>query len=363
MKKLLCIILVLVTFFAFTSCESIYEFNESTSFDSDVNPNAPIESNTEDGTEIKNEAESDGKLDSKETSDSTGNTESTKPTESTNPSEPNGSQNSEIILKGEPIRVMSYNLKNGYINANRKANTIKDITDFMPDTIGTQETNMRWFNTFEEKGLLDEYELVGEQRYGDKVDREANDNEASAILYRKSKFNLIDSGTYWLSETPEEVNSKLEESKYVRIMTYVVLERKTDGVRFVHVNTHLNTTPAINLRQVQIMISLVNERIYSKHGKLPTFYTGDFNADPSSENEDGYKYLISTGTENARDVAKVSSDENTITGGGKIDHCVVTKGDFYVTLFDVDQERTDTTENAYSNHYPICVEMYLVAKK
>ena len=273
------------------------------------------------------------------------------------------SGNNKVIVKsdtlGEPIKVMTYNLKNGSPSAERKANTIKDISDYMPDTIGTQETHLKWINAL--KGSLsDEYELVGEQRYGNGADvLEKNDNEASAILYRKNKFNLIDSGTYWLSETPEVVNSKLEESKYVRIMTYVVLERKSDGVRFVHVNTHLNTTPSINLRQVEIMVSLVNEKIYSKHGKLPTYYTGDFNADPTSANEDGYKYLISTGTENSRDIAEITSTENTIKGGGMIDHCVVTKGDFLVTFFDVGDDKGDADT---SNHYPVYVEMYITNK-
>lgn len=105
------------------------------------------------------------------------------------------------------------------------------------------------------------------------------------------------------------------------------------------------------------MVELVNEKIYSKHGKLPTFYTGDFNADPASENEDGYKYLISTGTENARDVAEVTTNETTIKNGGMIDHCIVTKGDFKVILFDVGQERPGTDR---SNHYPIYAEMYIL---
>ena len=268
----------------------------------------------------------------------------------------------KVILEadtlGEPIKVMSYNLKNGSPSQERKENTIKDISDYMPDTIGTQETHLKWINALNDS-LSNEYELVGEQRYGDEVPRTQNDNEASAILYRKSKFTLIDSGTYWLSETPEVVNTKLEESKYVRIMTYVVLERKSDGVRFVHVNTHLNTTPSINLRQVEIMVSLVNEKIYAKHGRLPTYYTGDFNTDPAATDENGYKYLIATGTENSRDIAEITSDENTIKGGGKIDHCIVTKGDFVVTFFDVGDEKPDADT---SNHLPVYVEMYITNK-
>ncbi len=258
---------------------------------------------------------------------------------------------------GEVLKVMTYNLKNGSPSAERKTNTINDIKKYMPDTIGTQETHLKWLNALKD-GLGDEYEIVGEQRYGDEVSREQNDNEASAILYRRSKFNLIDSGTYWLSETPEVVNTKLEESKYVRIMTFVVLERKSDGVKFVHVNTHLNTTPSINLRQVQILVSLVNEKVYAKHGELPTYFTGDMNVDPINKNDDGYKYFALIGTEDSRAIAELTTDKNTITGGGRIDHCLVTKGDFVVSSFDVSQERSG---DQYSNHYPVYVEMYFAS--
>ena len=260
---------------------------------------------------------------------------------------------------GEPLKVMTYNVKNGYISAARKTNTVEDVMNFMPDTLGVQEFNSRWFKAFTEKGVFDEYEFVGEQRYGDR-DPDANDNEYSAILYRKGKFKLLDSGTYWLSETPSVPDTKLEASKYVRIMTYVVLERLSDGVKFVHVNTHLNTTPELNLRQMEILIGLVNEKIYSKYGKLPTYFTGDFNASPLSTNNDGYKYLISTGTEDSRFVAEVTSDENTIKNGGMIDHCIVTKDDFLVTFFDVGNDKGDEET---SNHYPVYVKMYILPQE
>ena len=142
-------------------------------------------------------------------------------------------------------------------------------------------------------------------------------------------------------------------------MTYAVLKRLSDGVKFVHVNTHLNSTPSLNLRQMEILVSLVNKKIYSKQGKLPTFFTGDFNASPLSTEADGYKYLISTGTENARDIAEVSSTENTIKNGGMIDHCIVTKNDFRVTFFDVGDDKGEADT---SNHYPIYVKMYILGK-
>ena len=232
---------------------------------------------------------------------------------------------------------------------------IKNITDFMPDVIGTQEVNSVWISIFKMKGLMNEYELIGKPR-GQASDT-SNGNEYSAILYRKSKFNLLDSGTCWLSDTPDKPASKLESSEYIRVMTYVVLERISDGAKFVHVNTHMSWDSKgekTNLEQMKIIVKLVEERIYSKYGELPTYYTGDFNVSMTSE---GYKYLISTGTEDSREVAEVTSDEKTFSGGSIIDYCIVTKGDFLVTSFDVGHGKPG------SDHYPVYVEMYIIPQK
>ena len=258
---------------------------------------------------------------------------------------------------GELLKVMTYNVQTGTPDRQRQAAMIKNITDFMPDVIGTQEVNANWISIFKLKGLLNEYALVGEPRNGNKATDTSNGNEYSAILYRKSKFNLLASGTCWLSDTPDKPASKLDSSEYIRVMTYVVLERISDGAKFVHVNTHMSwdsKDAKTNLEQMKIIVKLVNERIYSKYGELPTYYTGDFNVSMTSE---GYKYLISTGTEDSREVAEVSSDEKTFSGGSIIDYCIVTKGDFLVTSFDVGYGKPG------SDHYPVYVEMYIIPQK
>lgn len=258
---------------------------------------------------------------------------------------------------GEILRVMSYNVQTGSPDRKRQTDMIKNITDFMPDVIGTQEVNSVWISIFKMKGLMNEYELIGKPR-GQASDT-SNGNEYSAILYRKSKFKLIDSGTLWLSDTPDVVNSKLESSEYTRIMTYVVLERISDGVRFAHVNTHMSWDAKgdkTNLKQMKIILKLVDERIYAKHGELPTYFTGDFNVLMTSE---GYKHLLSTGKEDSRLIADVTNDKITFPGnpGKIIDYCIVTEGDFQVATFDVGVDLPG------SDHQPVYVEMYITPQE
>ncbi len=256
---------------------------------------------------------------------------------------------------GEELKVMSYNVQTGTPTTDRVNSMIGNITSFMPDVLGTQEVNYKWIGHFKDKGLLDEYTMVGKPR-GQENDT-SNGNEYSAILYRTSKFNLIDSGTYWLSDTPTVVGSMHPSSDYIRIMTYAVLERKSDGVRFLHVNTHLEWDHGevkTNLIQINIMLDLVNSKVYSKYGELPTFFTGDFNVNEKSE---GYAQMYATGHSDSRYVADKTTNEDTFSGGSQIDFCFVSNEDFLVSEFDVGHGL------AGSDHYPVYIRMYLTPNK
>ena len=108
--------------------------------------------------------------------------------------------------------------------------------------------------------------------------------------------------------------NKLTYANFPRIMTYVVLERKTDGVRFLYVNTHLdhdgNNTIEVaeGVRQQQIEI-LIDE--IKKLGDLPTIVTGDFNVTPEAS---AYQTMIANGFLDASRVAKEGEVKSTYNG-------------------------------------------------
>lgn len=182
--------------------------------------------------------------------------------------------------------VMSFNVFVSQFNTTRKDRVIATIRENVPSIFGVQEANDGWMSALR-SDLGNEYNSVG-------VGREANlKGEYSAIFYRKDLFTLVDSGTKWLSNTPDEAGSKYQipNTTYVancpRVMTYAVLERQTDGVRFLYVNTHLdhdgnnNTTVASQIRRNQIEILLAQiDIVKNEFGNLPTIVTGDFNVSP-----------------------------------------------------------------------------------
>ncbi len=174
----------------------------------------------------------------------------------------------------DAIGVMSFNLKAESKTTDYNARTdavVGTILKYRPAVVGVQEATDQWMNILREK-LGDVYTIVGEGRNAEGHD------EHSAILYLTAEFDCLESGTRWLSDTPEEKGSQFAESHYKRIMTYALLSRKSDGKQFLHVNTHLDygTTAAeeqVKVKQMQVIFDEI-----AKLPSVPTTITGDFNA-------------------------------------------------------------------------------------
>lgn len=174
----------------------------------------------------------------------------------------------------DAIGVMSFNLKaeDKTADHNKRVDAVVEtILKYRPSVVGVQEATDTWIALLNQR-LGDIYTIVGEGRNGD------GSGEHSAILYLTEEFDCIESGTKWLSETPDKKGSQFAESHYKRIMTYALLSRKSDGKQFLHVNTHLDygTTDAeeaVKVAQMQVIFDEI--RNFS-----PDFIiiTGDFNA-------------------------------------------------------------------------------------
>ncbi len=192
--------------------------------------------------------------------------------------------------------VMSFNVFVGDHSAARIDRVVDTIRENTPSVFGVQEADVLWMTTLRSK-LGDIYTSVGVGRDWGGL------GEHSAIFYRTDMFDVIESGTKWLSNTPDKEGSKLTYANFPRIMTYVILERKTDGARFLYVNTHLDhngnnsAEVAEQIRQAQIEILIVEIK---KLGDLPTIVTGDFNVTPDAS---AYTTMITNGYLDASHVA------------------------------------------------------------
>lgn len=220
------------------------------------------------------------------------------------------------------MKIMSYNVQTGTPKPSRAAAMINNILDFDADIVGAQEVNTKWLYIFKGVDLFKTYGFIGLPRMS--LDDLSNGNEYSPILYKKSKFNVLYSGTLWLSETPEKI-SKIEGTAYTRIMTYAVFERKEDKVKFLHVNTHVDYNGEVNPKQVKILLELTKKLGFD----LPTFYTGDFNMFDDGE---GYA-LMTAENDDARLIAKENIENSRLSR--YIDFIFTSKNDFTVSKCEI----------------------------
>lgn len=206
------------------------------------------------------------------------------------------------------LKIMSFNIQteNGtQVDFALRAEMFRDLLDDRrPDSIGMQEVTVNWIKWMDSVSFNDSYAGVGEAR--------SAGGEASSIYYRKDKFDLVDHGTFWLSDTPDVVGSALAGANYPRICTWVHLKDKVTGFEYVHLNTHLdhngNNSAAdgrkIRLAQVQVILEFIE-----KLGDLPMVMTGDFNQAHINSKDAPYpmyKYITGQDSYEAADGTVVS---------------------------------------------------------
>lgn len=121
-----------------------------------------------------------------------------------------------------------------------------------------------------------EYGYVGVGR-----DDGGNAGEFAPILFRKSRFALLDQGTFWLSDTPESVSYGWDAKKYYRICTWAKLLDAKSGKIIQVWNAHLDHEGVESRRNAARLI-LARMGVAVKQGCL-VILLGDLNAPPDSE--------------------------------------------------------------------------------
>lgn len=182
----------------------------------------------------------------------------------------------------------------------------KALTEHGADVIGLQEVTPRW-EEFLKTALPDFEHLL--------VYRSESSLEATPIYWNPKTLTALESGHFWLSETPE-VPSLGWDARYPRIACWVLFEEKESGGRFAFVNTHLDHRGE---QARQNGIRLVCDFIKEKFGDMPLILTGDFNARPDSPTIATADSLL----KDARGAAKESDEGITFHGFHKKADCII----------------------------------------
>lgn len=255
--------------------------------------------------------------------------------------------------QGLTLKVVSYNIRYGAAPdgpdhwENRKGEVARLLREHEADVVGLQEAL---------RGQLDDLASMV-QGYGE-IGVGRNDGktkgEYAAILYRKDRFSVVESGTFWLSDTPETPGSRSWGNRITRICTWARLRDEPTGRTFYVFNTHLDhESQPSRERSVDLIARRIAER---PHAADPVVVTGDFNAGESNP-------VIAAMTAGGfvRDSFRVlhpdASPAGTFTSfrlgnveTEKIDYVFVSEG---IEVLEADIIRTSRDGRYPSDHFPV----------
>ena len=104
--------------------------------------------------------------------------------------------------------------------------------------------------------------------------------EHCCILYRTERFQVLESGTFGLSENPEQPGLCSWNTICPRIATWGIFKDCRTGNKFLFYNTHLdNRSEPARINGIRLILDHAGKRCRSG---LPVILTGDFNAPPGS---------------------------------------------------------------------------------
>lgn len=172
----------------------------------------------------------------------------------------------------DALTIMSYNVRFGTADDGpdawdlRKDFLVETVRKHAPTILGTQECL-----DFQAGYLVEQLSGYGWIGLGREED---GGGEMTAVLYQKSRLLPLESGHFWLSETPDVPASKSWDSSLPRIATWVKFFDRTTQRPFYYYNTHFDHRGAVARLE---SARLLQSRIATLHPKVPVVLTGDFN--------------------------------------------------------------------------------------
>jgi endonuclease/exonuclease/phosphatase family metal-dependent hydrolase len=265
-----------------------------------------------------------------------------------------------VAFAAEPFTVMSFNLRGDFDGGvatdkptgwlrndgeHRRELVLRLASEANPDLLGVQEA---YRNQVQELAAA----LPGHAFVGVGRDDGAEAGEHSCLYYRTDRFELVDSGTFWLSKTPDKP-STYPGAACPRIATWAVLRDKEAGNReFLVLNTHWDH---VSSEARRYSAELIRERLA---GNLAAIVMGDLNVTEEDEPittllGEGPKRLIDSFREvhpqrgeNERSFHDFQGGE----AGSRIDYIVHTDG---LRAMDAEIVRTSYGDRYPSDHYPV----------
>lgn len=256
------------------------------------------------------------------------------------------------------LDVMSFNIRYGTANDGenrweaRRELLFEVIRDQNADVAGLQEALASQID--EIVAAVPSYGVIGVGR-----DDAARKGEYAAILYRRDRLHVAQSGTFWFSDTPDVPASKSWGNRITRICTWARLVDR-GGKAFWVYNVHLDhESQPSRERSVALLRERIDARAFPGE---PVIVTGDFNV---GEKNPALAALTAGGA--FVDTFRVAHPDEAPagtftgfrygqTGGDKIDYIFVQPGASVLSAAIV---RTSRGDRYPSDHFPVVARITL----
>lgn len=262
------------------------------------------------------------------------------------PSDPGDGTDPDVVGENQ-VKVISFNMRtggadNGTQNAwgARREGISAMMAKENPTVMGVQEA-LSYQLTFVTENV------PGYEYYGVGRDDGGSTGETMAIFYKTDVVELGDHGTFWLSETPDEVSYGWD-AAYRRTATWAFFTVKATGKKFFYINTHLDNEGS-EARE-QSMRLICDKLAELNPDGYPSILTADFNSTTDNAIFDPLKMVM----HDARTDAAVTDQFGTYNGWGTttstIDH--IFYSDFTPLEYHTIMDRWNGVQYI-SDHYPI----------
>ncbi len=257
----------------------------------------------------------------------------------------------------DSLRVMSFNVRGSFVKSdgdnvweNRAALNVETIKKYDPDLIGFQEIQLGNLETYEKE--LPEYSFTRGPQY--------NNQEPfcyPSIAWKTDRLESTGELAFWLSQTPETFSGSWD-TACNRSALGLWFRARANGLRFLHLNTHLDhVSEEARAEGARVIIKKLEAL-----SEAPAFIivTGDFNCTPGSEAYEGFlgggyrdAFLEAGGND--------SEEANTFHGfkgkessfHGRIDWILLRDATGYVRAREFEIAKDERPPLYPSDHYPV----------
>ncbi len=192
----------------------------------------------------------------------------------------------------------------------RKDGALALLRGLAPDVLGVQEA------------LAEQHDAVaaalpGHMAVGGGRDDGRRKGEFSSLFLRRARFELLDSGQFWLSPTPDVPGSMGWDAAYPRVCAWARVRDRRNGRELLVANTHFDHLGVLAREQSARLIVARLRAVARARGPdapaPPILLLGDFNSD---EHSSAYRALLDAGLGDAYRSAhpQAAADELTFHG-------------------------------------------------